>query len=133
MRTRWQESAGRAGRLSDLDAAVTTAIEGAFCNAGQNCTATSRVILQRGIKDAFTTKFVARAAALSVGDPSEPANFVGPVVDENQYEKIVGYIRAGVTEGRRCCAAATPGRTTPAISSSDGVRRCHARHDGGPR
>ena len=84
---------------ADLDAAVTTAIEGAFRNAGQKCTATSRVILQRGIKDAFTTKFVARAAALSVGDPSDPANFVGPVVDEKQYEKIVGYIRTGVKEG----------------------------------
>ncbi len=84
---------------ADLDAAVTTAIEGAFRNAGQKCTATSRVILQRGIRQAFTERFVARANALSVGDPADPANFVGPVVDEKQYDKVVGYIRTGVKEG----------------------------------
>lgn len=84
---------------ADLDLAVTTALEGAFRNAGQKCTATSRVILQRGIKDAFTTSFVAKAKALRLGDPSDPSTFVGPLVDEKQYEKVLGYIRKGVDEG----------------------------------
>lgn len=84
---------------ADLDAAVTTAIEGAFRNAGQKCTATSRVILQSGIRRAFTERFVERAKALSVGDPADASNFVGPVVDERQYEKVLGYIRTGVAEG----------------------------------
>lgn len=97
---------------ADLDLAVTTAIEGAFRNAGQKCTATSRVILQRGIKDAFVDKFVARASSLKVGDPADAANFLGPVVDEKQYEKVVGYIRTGIAEGARVLCGGDTRRNT---------------------
>ena len=84
---------------ADLDLAVTTALEGAFRNAGQKCTATSRVILQRGIKEAFTTSFVAKTKALRLGDPADPATFVGPMVDARQYEKVLAYIQKGVDDG----------------------------------
>ncbi len=84
---------------ADLDLAVTTAIEGAFRNAGQKCTATSRIILQAGIKDAFTNAFVAKVRALQVGDAADAANVVGPLVDETQYRKVLGYIRTGIAEG----------------------------------
>lgn len=84
---------------ANLDLAVTTAIEGAFRNAGQKCTATSRVIVQKGIKDAFTRAFVEKTKALAVGDARDAKTFVGPVVDAKQYEKIRGYIKAGQDEG----------------------------------
>ncbi len=86
---------------ADLPLAVTTAVEGAFRNAGQKCTATSRIILQSGIKRSFTEAFVNKAKALSVGDASDAQNFVGPVVDEKQYAKILDYIRKGSEEGAR--------------------------------
>ena len=84
---------------ANLDLAVTTAIEGAFRNAGQKCTATSRIIVQKGIKDAFTKAFVERTKALTVGDARDPKTFIGPVVDAKQYEKIRGHIKAGQDEG----------------------------------
>ncbi|WP_119390887.1 aldehyde dehydrogenase family protein [Taklimakanibacter lacteus] len=84
---------------ADLDLAVLTAIEGAFRNAGQKCTATSRVIVQKGIKEAFTKAFVEKARALAVGDARDAKTFVGPVVDARQYEKIRSYIKSGAEEG----------------------------------
>ncbi|MGE0008222.1 MAG: aldehyde dehydrogenase family protein [Parvibaculaceae bacterium] len=84
---------------ADLDLAVATAVEGAFRNAGQKCTATSRVIVQKGIKEAFTEAFVAKAEALTVGDARDPKTFVGPVVDARQYEKIRSYIETAREEG----------------------------------
>lgn len=89
---------------ADLDLAVTTAIEGAFRNAGQKCTATSRVIVQKGIKNAFTKAFVEKAKALTVGDARDAKTFVGPVVDARQYEKIRTYIKSGEEEGARLLA-----------------------------
>lgn len=89
---------------ADLDLAVTTAIEGAFRNAGQKCTATSRVIVQKGIKEAFTKAFVEKAKGLSVGDARDARTFVGPVVDAKQHEKIRAYIKRGQEEGAQLLA-----------------------------
>lgn len=98
---------------ADLDLAVTTAIEGAFRNAGQKCTATSRVIVQKGIKDAFTKAFVEKARTLAVGDARDAKTFVGPVVDAKQYEKIRTYIKSGEAEGARLLAGGDNGHNRP--------------------
>ena len=92
---------------ADLDLAVSTAIEGAFRNAGQKCTATSRIILQAGVRQAFTRAFVDKVKALSVGDAADPRHFLGPLVDERQYEKVLGYIRTGIAEGARLLCGGT--------------------------
>ncbi|WP_324669283.1 aldehyde dehydrogenase family protein [Geochorda subterranea] len=86
---------------ADLERAVEVALDGAFRSAGQRCTATSRIIVERPIAAAFVERFVERAAALRVGDPLDEATYVGPVVDETQMESILGYIRTGVEEGAR--------------------------------
>ena len=98
---------------ADLDLAVTTAIEGAFRNAGQKCTATSRVIVQKGIKDAFTKAFVDKAKALTVGDARDAKTFVGPIVDAKQYEKIRTYIKSGEAEGAKLLAGGDNGHNRP--------------------
>lgn len=95
---------------ASLDLAVTTAIEGAFRNAGQKCTATSRIILERGIRKDFTEAFVARARALKLGDARDPESFLGPVVDRKQYDKVRGYIETGKREGAKLlCGGETGG------------------------
>jgi alpha-ketoglutaric semialdehyde dehydrogenase len=84
-----------------LDLAVTTAIEGAFRNAGQKCTATSRIILQLGIRKRFTEAFVEQARGLKLGDARHPDTFLGPLVDAKQYDKVRGYIEIGLKEGAK--------------------------------
>jgi aldehyde dehydrogenase (NAD+) len=86
-------------KSADLDAAVTTAVEGAFRNAGQKCTATSRIIVDQKIKPAFIEALVSRVKELKLGDAREADTFLGPVVDQKQYEKVRGYITRGLEEG----------------------------------
>ena len=86
---------------ASLDLAVTTAVEGAFRNAGQKCTATSRIILQRGIRKAFTEAFVERVRSLKLGDARDPESFLGPVVDRKQYDRVKAYIETGRREGAK--------------------------------
>jgi aldehyde dehydrogenase (NAD+) len=80
-----------------LDAAVTAAYAGAFWSAGQKCTATRRIYVQDEAYDAFRDAFLARIAAGHVGDPSDPATEVGPIVNETQFDGVM----AGIERGRR--------------------------------
>lgn len=84
---------------ADLDKAVTIAVEGAFRSAGQKCTATSRVLVDRGIWDEFVERLVARVRGLKVGDPLAADTFLGPVVDERQHAKVTGYISDALRAG----------------------------------
>ncbi|HEY8486461.1 MAG TPA: aldehyde dehydrogenase family protein, partial [Limnochordales bacterium] len=84
---------------ADLEMAVQLALDGAYRSAGQKCTATSRIIVERPVARAFTEKFVQAAGALKVGHPLEEDTYVGPVVDQQQMETILSYIRQGVEEG----------------------------------
>lgn len=67
---------------ADLDRAVATAVQARVQNAGQSCIAGKRFIVHRAVADEFTERFVAAMAALSVGDPFDPATEVGPLVNE---------------------------------------------------
>lgn len=73
---------------ANLDAAVEGALNGAFFAAGQRCTATSRIIVERGIAKAFAARLVERMAALRVGDPLDPATQVGPLVSMRQKSAV---------------------------------------------
>ena len=84
---------------ANLDAAVAGALHSIFYNAGQSCDARSRILLQQGIYESFMTKFVAKAKALKVGDPLDPATHVGALISKKQLEKIEGYIGIGANEG----------------------------------
>jgi 1-pyrroline-5-carboxylate dehydrogenase len=85
---------------ADLDAAATAIVVSAFGFQGQKCSACSRAILVDSIYDQVLERVVARASALSVGETTHQAIYMGPVVDENAYKKILDYIQIGTAEGR---------------------------------
>ena len=84
---------------AELDRAVEAAFAGAFWSAGQKCTATRRLIVHETVYDTFREKLLARIAAAKVGDPSDPATEVGPVVNEGPMEEILAAIERGKAEG----------------------------------
>jgi aldehyde dehydrogenase (NAD+) len=86
---------------ADLDAAVRGATSGIFYNTGQACTAGSRLLLHESIHDAFMEKLVARAEGMAPGDPLGPKCRMGPVVSQEQYDRVLGYIETGKSEGAR--------------------------------
>jgi aldehyde dehydrogenase (NAD+) len=84
---------------ADLDNAVNCAIQGAFYSTGQRCTASSRLIVEKGIYVQFVTALKARLLTLNVGDALQAGTDIGPVVDANQLEQDLDYIRIGRAEG----------------------------------
>jgi aldehyde dehydrogenase (NAD+) len=84
---------------TDLDAAVEGAHMGIFVNQGQSCCAGSRVFVEEKIYQQFVEKSVARAAKRRVGDPLDPSTEQGPQVDQSQFDRIMGYIESGRSQG----------------------------------
>jgi len=84
---------------ANLDLALDGALWGAFGTTGQRCTATSRILLQNGIAQEFTAKFVARAKALKVGNGLDESVEVGPQVNANQIETSTRYVEIAQHEG----------------------------------
>ncbi|MCU0647263.1 MAG: aldehyde dehydrogenase family protein [Gemmatimonadaceae bacterium] len=84
---------------ADLDLAVDGVLWGAFGTTGQRCTATSRLILQAGIHDAFLDRLVARATALRLGDGRAAGTDVGPLIHETSRENVERYVEIGTREG----------------------------------
>ena len=84
---------------ADIELAVDGALWGAFGTSGQRCTASSRLVVQRGALAAFTEALLARARTLRVGDGLDPDVQVGPVINQKQLERIHGYTGVGVAEG----------------------------------
>lgn len=94
--------------LYDLDAAVDRAIGGIFDNAGQVCNAGSRLLVQRGIHDAFVARFVERTAQLyRAGDPLDPATSLGPVVSEAHRRTVLARIARAQEQGAHLALGGT--------------------------
>ena len=83
----------------DLDEAVEGAHLGLFSNQGQVCCAGSRVYVEQAIYDSFVQKSADRARKRVVGDPMDLATEQGPQVDQEQLNKVMGYIESGREEG----------------------------------
>ncbi len=84
---------------ADLDRAVEAAYAGAFWSAGQKCTATRRIYVQRSVYDEFRTRLLERIERGAVGDPADPATEVGPLVNEQQLDEVLAGIERGKAEG----------------------------------
>jgi betaine-aldehyde dehydrogenase len=84
---------------ADLDAAVDGAMLANFYTQGEVCSNGTRVFVADAVHDDFVARFVARAQALRVGDPLDPATEVGSLISPAHLEKVLGYIEAGVAEG----------------------------------
>jgi alpha-ketoglutaric semialdehyde dehydrogenase len=84
---------------ADLDLALEGALWGAFGTTGQRCTATSRLILQRGIHDRFLGLLLDKAKALKLGDGRKAGTDVGPLIHDASLDKVERYVDIGVGEG----------------------------------
>ncbi|MCK9908502.1 aldehyde dehydrogenase family protein [Microbacteriaceae bacterium K1510] len=86
---------------ADLEQVVRATTSGAFFNAGQVCSAATRVIVQDSVHDAFVARLADRVEKLRSGDTLAADTALGPVISEKQMERILQYIEAGRTEGAR--------------------------------
>lgn len=86
---------------ADLDVAVECAVQGAFYQTGQRCTASSRLIVQKGIYPRFVEAMTQRMSALRVGHALDPDTQIGPVVDADQLAQNERYVAVGRDEGAR--------------------------------
>ena len=86
---------------ADLTTAVSVAVNGAFFQSGQRCTASSRLIVTEGIHDRFVAAMIARMRTLVVDDALKPGTEIGPVVDQRQLDKNLHYLEIGRKEGAR--------------------------------
>lgn len=86
---------------ANLDLAVQAVTWSAYGTTGQRCTATSRLIVQKGIKAKLTEALVERAKALKVGYGVEPGIEVGPLVNRKALEKVEHYVGIGREEGAK--------------------------------
>jgi 1-pyrroline-5-carboxylate dehydrogenase len=85
---------------ADLDEAVEGVTVSAFGFQGQKCSACSRAIIEERVYDEFLDKLRRRVAKITVGDPRDPKNYMGPVVSEGALKSIERYIEKGREEGR---------------------------------
>jgi aldehyde dehydrogenase (NAD+) len=92
---------------ADLKVAVDCAVNSAFFSTGQRCTATSRFIVTEGIHDRFVAAMTERMQRLVLGDALKPETEIGPVVDRNQLDQDLSYIRIGQDEGAKLAAGGT--------------------------
>jgi 5-carboxymethyl-2-hydroxymuconic-semialdehyde dehydrogenase len=88
----------------DLERALDAAVFGVFSLNGERCTAGSRVLVERPVYDEFVASFAARAEAIRIGSPSDPATELGPLIQREHWDRVVSYIDAGVREGARLVA-----------------------------
>jgi aldehyde dehydrogenase (NAD+) len=84
---------------ANLDAATKAAAAGIFFNAGQVCSAGSRVLVQEGVYDEVVERLAARAKSLRMGDLLDRNTSLGPVISEKQMKSILDYVDIGQNEG----------------------------------
>ena len=105
---------------ADLAACVDSSLWSAYDNAGQDCCARSRMIIERSVFDEFVARFRALAVAVRVGNPADEATEMGPLITAAHRERVAGFIATGQSEGATLlCGGERPAKTgnymTPAI------------------
>jgi aldehyde dehydrogenase (NAD+) len=93
---------------ANLELALEGAVWGGFGTTGQRCTATSRILLQKGIASRFTAEFVERARKLKVGNGLDESVEVGPQVNPSQIETSAKYVEFALAEGAKLLAGGHP-------------------------
>lgn len=86
---------------ADLELAVELACGGGFFNAGQMCSATSRVLVADELADEFLERLQQRAQAIRVADPFEADVEMGALVNQAQYQRVLGHIDRGLSAGAK--------------------------------
>jgi succinate-semialdehyde dehydrogenase/glutarate-semialdehyde dehydrogenase len=84
---------------ADLDAAVRGAVQSKFRHNGQTCVCVNRVLVQRGVYDAFVARFAAAVAELRTGDVLDASVQVGPLISEKALHKVQAFVQDAVEHG----------------------------------
>ncbi|MFD8564471.1 aldehyde dehydrogenase family protein [Streptosporangium canum] len=92
---------------ADLDLAVDLAVE-QYDNAGQVCLAGTRLLVEESIAEEFTARFVARAGALTQGDPRDLATDLGPNIHPEHFARIDGFVRRALDAGATAVVGGAP-------------------------
>jgi aldehyde dehydrogenase (NAD+) len=82
-----------------LERAIPAALLLAFMNSGQACAAGTRLLVPKSRLDEVRRAILDTMASFPVGDPADPKTAVGPMVSQNQYDRVQSYIRKGIEEG----------------------------------
>jgi betaine-aldehyde dehydrogenase len=86
---------------ADLEAAARGATAGALINGGQDCTAATRIYVERRVYEPFVDRLVALFESVRVGDPFDPMTDLGTLISEAQVERVDGFVRRAVAGGAR--------------------------------
>ncbi len=86
---------------ADLKTAVEAGVNGAFFSTGQRCTASSRLIVTKGIHDKFVDAMAERMKTLVIDDALKAGTHIGPVVDQSQLDQNLSYLKIGQDEGAK--------------------------------
>ncbi len=84
---------------ADLDKAATAAVFGAFGNAGQSCSARTRLFVERGVLEEFTERLVTATELFRVGDPMADDTNMGPLISSSSWRTVKDYVDGAVAEG----------------------------------
>lgn len=79
----------------ELDLVAEHIVNGAFWNMGENCSASSRLIVHEDIKDALMQRILARSREWKTGDPLDPQNHLGALIDKEHFDKVSAYLTQG--------------------------------------
>jgi gamma-glutamyl-gamma-aminobutyraldehyde dehydrogenase len=101
----WLELGGKSPNIvladcADLDRAAAAAAGAIFYNMGEMCTAGSRLLVHRSVKQALLDKLLAAVQRYQPGHPLDPATAMGAIIDAAQLQRVLGYIEAGRQEAR---------------------------------
>ena len=83
----------------DLDSVAAQVVSAAFWNMGENCSAGSRLIVHEKIKGALIERIIANARDWNTGDPLDPTNQLGAMIDKGHFAKVEGYLKLGRESG----------------------------------
>jgi len=91
---------------ADFDLAVRDALDGAFFNKGEACTATSRLLIQRRCYNRFVNKLAAGVQCICAGNGMDPKTHIGPQASRAQQKRVLDYIELGRKEGAKIASQA---------------------------
>ncbi|NQD37668.1 aldehyde dehydrogenase family protein [Permianibacter sp. IMCC34836] len=84
---------------SDIEDAVKRVVFGAFYQSGQSCISVQRILVHEAIYKTFRDQLVAATKALKMGDPKDPATFIGPMISSKEAERLEGWVKEAVAAG----------------------------------
>jgi aldehyde dehydrogenase (NAD+) len=92
---------------ADLDYAVDAAVWGAFLHQGEICMSTERIIVEKSIAKEFVDRLKKRAEEIPMGDPTNPANAIGPLINQVAVDKVHSQVQEAVAEGAHLLTGGT--------------------------